>query len=198
MKRLTTDAPDGNFETMLNFVFGKDGWAYIRHDGEREDVLLTEWAKAQCVKHGCDEFPDTETCQEIDEEICDCMMDIPDCPIGLAYCFATQACHLRDRLKMYEDILFDAGGMEIISLARLTELALPLSNLPFALKGLRVMDGKPVWICDPDGSDGMWALVDLEHELCWTVKGGVASFGTYGKSWLAYRRKPEDAQKGEW
>lgn len=197
MKRLTTDAPDWNDVTLFNFVYNKDGLAYIRHDGKQKEVLLTDWAKAQCLEHGCDEFP-AETPQEIDEAIYDCMMHFPYCPIVLAYCFALQALHLRDRLKRYEDILFDAEGMEIISLARLKELALPLSNLPFTLKGLRVMDGKPVWICDPDGSDGMWALVDLEHELSRTVKGGVASFGTYGKSWLAYRRKPDDAQKGEW
>lgn len=38
MKRLTTDAPDGNFETLLNLVFGKDGWAHIRHDGDEGAV----------------------------------------------------------------------------------------------------------------------------------------------------------------
>lgn len=30
MKRLTTDTPSGNFETALNFVYGKDGWAYTQ------------------------------------------------------------------------------------------------------------------------------------------------------------------------
>ena len=64
-------------------------------------------------------------------------------------------------------------------------------NDPLTLEELREMDGEPVWICDPDGSDGMWALVDLEYELCRTAKGGIAIFDTYGKTWLAYRRKPE-------
>ena len=104
MKRLTTETPDGNFETMLNFVFSQDGWAHIRHDGSEGTVPLTQWAKAQCILHGCGEFS-AETPQEIDEEISDClMMDFPDCPIALAYGFAVQACHLRDRLKMYEDL----------------------------------------------------------------------------------------------
>lgn len=123
MKRLTTDAPDGNFETMLNLVFGKDGWAHIRHDGEEGSVSLTQWAKAQCILHGCGEFS-AETPQEIDEEISDClMMDFSDCPIALAYGFATQACHLRDRLKMYEDIFFAENGTERISLDDLQALA---------------------------------------------------------------------------
>ncbi len=123
MKRLTTETPDGNFETMLNFVFSKDGWTHIRHDGSEGTVPLTQWAKAQCILHGCGEFS-AETPQEIDEEICDCMMmDFPDCPIGLAYCFAVQASHLRDRLKMYEDIFFAEDGTERLPLDVLRELA---------------------------------------------------------------------------
>lgn len=39
MKRLTTDAPDGDVETVLNFVFSQDGWAHIRHDGTGGDIL---------------------------------------------------------------------------------------------------------------------------------------------------------------
>ena len=45
MKRLTTDTPNGNFETILNFVYSKDGWAYIRHDGEHENVRVDRLGK---------------------------------------------------------------------------------------------------------------------------------------------------------
>lgn len=124
MKRLTTDTPDGNFETLLNLVFGKDGWAHIRNDGDEGAVPLTQWAKAQCILHGCGEFS-AETPEEIDEGISDClMMDFPDCPIALAYGFAVQACHLRSRLKMYEEILFAKDGTERLTLDRLRALAL--------------------------------------------------------------------------
>lgn len=74
----------------------------------------------------------------------------------------------------------------------LLKLAKAEENPPLTIDQLREMDGEPVWICDPDGSDGMWALVDLECELCRTAKGGIAIFDTYGKTWLAYRRKPEE------
>lgn len=104
MKRLTTDHPQENFETMLNYVFAKDGWAHIRHDGEREDVPLTDWAKAQCIKRDCICMW-SETAKEIDEALCGCLMDGEGCPVALAYCFACQASHLRDRLKAIEDIL---------------------------------------------------------------------------------------------
>lgn len=123
MKRLTTDTPDGNFATMLNLVFSKDGWAHIRTDGEEGTVPLTQWAKAQCILHGCGEFS-AETPEEIDAEISDClMMDFSDCPIALAYGFAVQACHLRDRLKMYEDVLFAEDGTERLTLDELQVLA---------------------------------------------------------------------------
>lgn len=102
MKRLTTDNPRDNFETALNFVYGKNGVAYLRSDGERDDVPLHEWAKRQCVSRGCDEFPG-ETLEEIDETICGCGFDFSGCPVYLAYTFACQAVHLRSRLKLYED-----------------------------------------------------------------------------------------------
>lgn len=106
MKRLTTDTPDSNFETALNFVFSCDHWAFIRHDGFVSNVSLHDWAKAQCIERGCDEFPGT-TAEEIDEVISDCIIDGEGCPVAMAYAFATQAVHLRDRLKAIEDILGD-------------------------------------------------------------------------------------------
>lgn len=107
MKRLTTDHPMENFETLLNYVFSKDGWVHIRHDGIRDNVPLTEWAMRQCRLRGCEEAPG-ESPEEIDQKVCDCMLDNPECPVALAYCFGCQASHLRDRLKMHED--WEDGG----------------------------------------------------------------------------------------
>lgn len=161
MKRLTTDNPSSNFETMLNFVYGKDGFAHIRDDGEKSDVPLTSWAKAQCLYRGCDDFP-AETPEEIDEILCDCVMDCPECPIALAYCFASQAVHLRSRLKMYEDILFDSDGRELVTLEQLKELAVSASDAPLTLEELQKMDGEPVWINSVFGR--MYALVEVSME----------------------------------
>lgn len=191
MNRLTTDTPAGNLETMLNFVYGKDGWAHIRHDGEEGAVPLTQWAKAQCILHGCGEFS-AETPQEIDDAICGCMMEFPDCPFALAYCFASQAVHLRSRLKMYEDILFTEDGTELLTLDGLQKAVKP--NDPLALDQLREMDGEPVWVTSTNNGRGRsWALVDRKYEVCREVHGGLAVFENYGKTWLAYRRKPEEA-----
>ena len=196
MKRLTTDAPDGIFETALNFVYGKNGWAYIRHDGEHEDVMLTDWAKRQCKLRGCDEVL-TETPEEVDERLCDCMMDGPICPIALAYCFASQAVHMRSRLKKYEDVFFAEDGMERITLKDLQAMAVLPANEPLTLEELRGMDGEPVWIIPMRGSGGFctWMLVDAEYELCREAHGEMAVFENCGKTWLAYRRRPEEERK---
>jgi len=145
-------------------VYGKNGWAYIRHDGEHEDVMLTDWAKRQCKLRGCDEVL-TETPEEVDERLCDCMMDGPICPIALAYCFASQAVHMRSRLKKYEDVFFAEDGMERIT-----------------LKDLQAMAVLPM-------------LVDAEYELCREAHGEMAVFENCGKTWLAYRRRPEEERK---
>ena len=65
-------------------------------------------------------------------------------------------------------------------------------NPPLTLEELREMDGEPVWIIPMRGSGGFctWMLVDAEYELCREAHGEMAVFEDYGKTWLAYRRKP--------
>lgn len=103
MERLTTDTPNGNFETMINFVHGKEGWAHI-YDADGKEVNLITWAINHCHDRGCDDLQ-CKTLEEYDEVLSSCMMDYMDCPIAMAYCFASQAIHLRSRLKMYEDTM---------------------------------------------------------------------------------------------
>lgn len=38
LPKMVTDNPQGNFETMLNLIYGKDGWSYIRY-GEKDMPL---------------------------------------------------------------------------------------------------------------------------------------------------------------
>lgn len=190
MKRLTTDSPDGNFETMMNFVYGKDGWAYIRHDGEHSDVLLTDWAKRQCLLRGCDEVL-AETPEEIDQRLCDCMMDDPICPIAMAYCFASQAVHLRSRLKMHEDTMPLERAQELDQAETDGRLVVLPPNDPLTLEELREMDREPVWL----SGDGLnrYDIFRGERSHGWAdFYCGRLSLCCYGKDWLAYRRKPEE------
>ena len=77
------------------------------------------------------------------------------------------------------------------------------ANEPLTLDELRGMDGEPVW-CEYINLQG--ARRDRKWCICHTIYGdiqpmdGYAEGGTdtsaicYGKTWLAYRRKPERSE----
>ena len=69
-------------------------------------------------------------------------------------------------------------------------------NDPLTLEELREMDGEPVWVCEPNGTNGVWGLVDLEYQMVRLHGGGLAIWENNDKSWLAYRRKPEEETNG--
>lgn len=191
MDRLTSDSPDGNFETMLNFVYGKDGWAYIRHDGEYENVLLTDWAKRQCQARGCEEVTE-DSPEEIDQRLCDCMVDSGSviCPIAMAYCFASQACHMRSRLKMYEDSCLTpeeiyqhrfiiAAHKDLEKLSRLRELIDADADGRLVVLPLEAKNGDPIPQCfygDDGLCPGLSASSDDEPiemcKRCWYCSTG--------------------------
>ena len=107
---------------------------------------------------------------------------------GLALMVDTGPCAVAgivDRLAAYEDT--GLTPEEIMAL-------IPLPNDPLTLEELRGMDGEPVWIVPMRGSGGFctWMLVDAEYELCREAHGEMAVFENCGKTWLAYRRKPEE------
>lgn len=69
------------------------------------------------------------------------------------------------------------------------------ANDPLTLEELREMDGEPVFIVrmgSDSPEDNAWALVNRENCLCKTSDGRIAFFELYGKTWLAYRRRPEE------
>lgn len=72
-------------------------------------------------------------------------------------------------------------------------------NDPLTLEELLDMDGEPVWI-ERIGSDSPedkeWALVFVKGGICRTSDCSHALFEFYGKTWLAYRRKPGGEEYG--
>ena len=78
------------------------------------------------------------------------------------------------------------------------------NNEPLTLEELREMDGEPVWtVTTGVSSSGRWELCTCEtvcacplHKVlrCVTAYGEVTDYDldTYGKTWLAYRQKPEE------
>ena len=62
-------------------------------------------------------------------------------------------------------------------------------NKPLTLKQLRQMDGKPVWVeCDPNVNTPGWYIIGSTE---WYIDGYDDAEDDYGKTWLAYARKPE-------
>ena len=78
-------------------------------------------------------------------------------------------------------------------------------NEPLTLDGLKQMEGEPVYIEDIEnnGETSCWAIVgkydadgiDLIDKYCDKNYVDYGSFNLYGKTWLAYRRKPERKEK---
>lgn len=91
---------------MLNYVYSRDGQAYIRADEAGQGVLLTAWIKRRCVEYGCGFMKYAADIPDVDELIGDCAFDNYDCPLFILYTCACQAVHLRDRLKAYEETGF--------------------------------------------------------------------------------------------
>lgn len=82
---------------------------------------------------------------------------------------------------------------DIMEAERTGRLVLPSEpNTPLTLEELLEMDGMPVWVCEPNGANGVWGLVDLEYQMIRLHGGGLAIWENNDKSWLAYRRKPEE------
>lgn len=66
------------------------------------------------------------------------------------------------------------------------------SNEPLTPEELREMDGEPVWVASPDHVfEPCWMLVMLRHDFV-MANWQICDFKEYGKTWLAYRRRPEE------
>lgn len=66
------------------------------------------------------------------------------------------------------------------------------SNAPLTLDELRKMDGEPVWVQSPGVPEyGRWAIVEGVGENCLFLHDDFTCHD-YGKTWLAYRKKPEE------
>ena len=98
MNRLTTDTPHGNFETMMNFAYAKDGEVWIRGaGGDGGDRKLNEYIFTVLLgdKYYCEvDHPD---------DVPECCLDGCFCELGALFAAATQAAELRARLAAYED-----------------------------------------------------------------------------------------------
>lgn len=201
MKRLTSNnVHEMNMtELALNQVSVENGWAwYIK--APEDTCSVCDLIRSAAAKG----LEDIELDPNLtDEELGDVMLDWlqfgetePEGILSILYRALWAMAELRERLKLYEDICFAADGTELLSpwvLRVLRGARENLRNDPLTLEELRKMDGEPVFIIPTRGSGGFctWMLVDTKYDLCREVHGEMAVFENCGKTWLAYRRKPE-------
>ena len=73
---------------------------------------------------------------------------------------------------------------------------LDMSDKALTLDELRQMDGEPVWVQSPGVPEyGRWAIVEGVGENCLFLHDDFTCHD-YGKTWLAYRQKPEEDDHG--
>jgi hypothetical protein len=102
MKRITTDNPTGNFDTLMNYCFGKDQQATLQYAGGKTDIPLHAYIAPFCKQKHCIE-DENISMEDLSEVILDPMGDCSDCPYGILYYLGCQAAEVRGRLKRYED-----------------------------------------------------------------------------------------------
>ena len=78
-----------------------------------------------------------------------------------------------------------------------------MQDKALTLEQLRQMDGEPVWIVLLNiAKQSRYEIVTEVHEdgiwmVCADDDNDYAAFGLYGKTWLAYARKPEAGENNE-
>ena len=81
--------------------------------------------------------------------------------------------------------LCDAVDMAISALRKQETVA--NRNEPLTLDELRKMDGEPVWLVNQNGG----RCVIMSGVYLWNSRKNA----DYGKTWLAYRQKPEEGKE---
>lgn len=182
MKRLTNDNPQDNVSSALNLFYVKDGWTWVRGGGpgpDYADISLNDYVRMIARDHGL-EIAKSSNDDEISCEMAELLFDGTSTVEGIVATLYTAGwafAELRERLKRYEE-------ME----------AQDRSNDPLTLEELREMDGEPVWIDSPCIPNGGCYIILREFGITfekWTSQK-MFHCEDYGKTWLAYRRKPEE------
>lgn len=105
MERMTTDNPESNFSRIMNMVYGKDGWGYIRYAPRDEDpdMKITDFCAMLCKHRECEDADIIATSDDTvkDELLFECNFE--NCPVASIYAALCGFCHVRSRLKLYED-----------------------------------------------------------------------------------------------
>lgn len=182
LPKMVTDDPKGNFEVMLNLVYGKDGWSYIRYSDDGADGMpITDFCfKKLCPEFGCSAFADqTMTDEEKDELLFDCVFD--NCPVATVYAALSGYGHLRDRLRKHENAMTN----RVLTLEEVAKSEVMWYDDRLRTRAQVVILG---WgRCEPDFTK----LVDRCGDEFYRKN---ASYNDFWRCWL---RKPTEAERRE-
>ena len=97
-----------------------------------------------------------------------------------------------------QDLTAELAGIALASLRQQEQLDKvsqgSSQDKPLTLDELRKMDGEPVWVQSPGVPEyGRWAIVEGVGENCLFLRDDFTCHD-YGKTWLAYRQKPEEGK----
>lgn len=106
IKKVVTDNPQGNIESLLNFAHDKEGKVVlISANGEREKDL-SEYIAELSKEVGCD-----CTAEEVMDGMC--LSDCGECYVAILNICAIQAAELREKLRNYERRLDEGTLIEL-------------------------------------------------------------------------------------
>lgn len=192
MNRMTSD---NTFEMdmrqlALNQVYiGEDGWAwYVKAPDEECRVCDLIRNAAETLGVGLP-IPSDKDLPGLLTSFLQYGEEEPEGVLAILYRALWAMTDLRARLSRYEDT-----GLEP---EEIMKLATPPSNTPLTPEQLREMDGDKIYIHYIDGfyTDEDGAYFGKFEQLVRECEGKLTACGLpleyYGKTWLAYHRKPE-------
>lgn len=101
MKKIVTDIPNGNYETLMNFCIAVDGRTKFRETTEGENTDVYDFCRKECISRCKVNIPERDDGELLEMMCLDCLYCV-DCRNALLYLAAVQAAELRERLRRYE------------------------------------------------------------------------------------------------
>lgn len=175
MQRFTTDTPNGNLETMMNFAYAKNGEVWLRGADDGKDAELCAYIAKRAFY--------LELCgiTNKDDVIEACGAADCFCELGALFAAATQAAELRARLAAYEDTELEPEEVERYAKAEKDgRLLVPPCKVGdtvfFAFENEYIFCGKVSAISTCDGTNWFSVRYDsgLRYDHTWDEIGKTA------------------------
>ena len=122
-----------------------------------------------------------------------CDRPILSCDFCARYAGIGTHCNYPTDEEIEEAVLLLKGASKDMAISALRQQErFGEANKTLTMDELRQMEGEPVWVQSPGVPEyGRWAIVEGVGENCLFLRDDFTCHD-YGKTWLAYRQKPEE------